>query len=77
MNRHVRTRHPQIYRKEVSKRVTCDNADISSDIDTPYAIKTEEIYASDHKDVDLDDVAGKLVFAHTKLIKLTSNHYRI
>lgn len=57
MNRHVRTRHPQIYRKEVSKRVTCDNADIGSDIDTPYAIKTEEIYASDHKDVDLDDVA--------------------
>ncbi|CAB3235361.1 unnamed protein product [Arctia plantaginis] len=48
MNRHVRTRHPLVFKSEVTKRERVDSVHvITSEMDTPYAIKTEEIYASD------------------------------
>ncbi|XP_075976525.1 uncharacterized protein LOC142976835 [Anticarsia gemmatalis] len=48
MNRHVRTRHPIVFKNEVTKRERVDSVHvITSEVETPYAIKTEEIYASD------------------------------
>ncbi|KAG6441711.1 hypothetical protein O3G_MSEX001999 [Manduca sexta] len=53
MNRHVRTRHPHVFKKEITQRDTSESFDLSSEVETPYAIKTEEIYASDR---DLEDM---------------------
>ncbi|CAH0673868.1 unnamed protein product [Spodoptera exigua] len=53
MNRHVRSRHPMVFKSEVTKREKSDTILVdsgfvlTSETNTPYAIKTEEIYASD------------------------------
>ncbi|KAJ0177662.1 hypothetical protein K1T71_006535 [Dendrolimus kikuchii] len=49
MNRHIRTRHPVEFSREISK-IDCGGLEVSDDTETPYAIKTEEIYASDSLD---------------------------
>lgn len=60
MNRHVRTRHPLVFKSEVTKRERVDSVHVvTSEVDTPYAIKTEEIYASDK---DYEEISGKNIF---------------
>ncbi|XP_073952633.1 uncharacterized protein [Choristoneura fumiferana] len=52
MNRHVRTRHPSIYKVEVGSKGEAEPIlDLGCEVETPYAVKTEEITASD-KDYD-------------------------
>ncbi|CAH2040243.1 unnamed protein product, partial [Iphiclides podalirius] len=51
MNRHVRTRHPTVYKSEIERKKDSDQNDIGCEIETPYNIKTEDIKVSD-KDYD-------------------------
>ncbi|KAI8421135.1 hypothetical protein MSG28_008227, partial [Choristoneura fumiferana] len=47
MNRHVRTRHPSIYKVEVGSKGEAEPIlDLGCEVETPYAVKTEEITAS-------------------------------
>ncbi|CAD0200261.1 unnamed protein product [Chrysodeixis includens] len=55
MNRHVRSRHPMVYKSEVTKRERENMQVIGSVTDTPYAIKTEEIYASERDFEEVTD----------------------
>lgn len=62
MNRHIRTRHPGIFKSETIRKRRDSYVDTDSmefaEVDTPMAIKTEEISASDK---DLDDSFGKYI----------------
>ncbi|KAJ8718879.1 hypothetical protein PYW07_016435 [Mythimna separata] len=63
MNRHVRSRHPTVFKSEVAKRDKGDSVHmLTSETDTPYAIKTEEIYASDRdfEEITADSPTQKL-----------------
>ncbi|XP_026730302.1 uncharacterized protein LOC113495654 isoform X2 [Trichoplusia ni] len=56
MNRHVRSRHPTVFKSEVTKRDRVENMHVITSVtDTPYAIKTEEIYASDRDYEEVTD----------------------
>ncbi|XP_063893804.1 uncharacterized protein LOC110377185 isoform X3 [Helicoverpa armigera] len=55
MNRHVKSRHPTVFKSEVIKRERVDTVVFTSETDTPYAIKTEEIYASDRDYEEVTD----------------------
>lgn len=65
MNRHVRSRHPTVFKSEVTKRQKGDTILVdsgyvlTSETNTPYAIKTEEIYASD-RDFEEIITTGKI-----------------
>ncbi|XP_061704408.1 uncharacterized protein LOC133515832 isoform X2 [Cydia pomonella] len=50
MNRHVRTRHPNIYQVEVGGKGEVDSILDLREVETPYAVKTEEITDKDYDD---------------------------
>lgn len=60
MNRHIRTRHPGVFKSETFRKRRDSYVDADSmeyaEVDTPMAIKTEEIAASDK---DCDESLGK------------------
>lgn len=63
MNRHIRTRHPGIFKSETFRKrrdsyVDADSIEFS-EVETPMAVKTEEISASDK---DFDDSFGECSF---------------
>lgn len=62
MNRHIRTRHPGIFKSETIRKRRDSYVDTDAmefaEVDTPMAIKTEEISASDK---DIDDSFGKYI----------------
>ncbi|CAG4933990.1 unnamed protein product [Parnassius apollo] len=47
MNRHVRTRHPSVYKSEIERKKDSDHLDIVSETEAPYSIGTEDIKVSD------------------------------
>ncbi|CAK1579128.1 unnamed protein product [Parnassius mnemosyne] len=51
MNRHVRTRHPSVYKSEIERKKDSDQIDNMSEIETPYSIGAEDIKAND-KELD-------------------------
>ncbi|XP_063367503.1 uncharacterized protein LOC134655922 [Cydia amplana] len=50
MNRHVRTRHPNVYQVEVGGKGEADSILDLQEVETPYAVKTEEITDKDYDD---------------------------
>ncbi|XP_063541213.1 uncharacterized protein LOC134750046 isoform X2 [Cydia strobilella] len=50
MNRHVRTRHPDVYQVEVRGKGEADSFLDLQEVETPYAVKTEEITDKDYDD---------------------------
>ncbi|XP_063635398.1 uncharacterized protein LOC134806068 isoform X1 [Cydia splendana] len=50
MNRHVRTRHPNVYQVEVGGKGETDPILDLQEVETPYAVKTEEITDKDYDD---------------------------
>lgn len=63
MNRHIRTRHPGIFMSETVRKRRDSYVDADpiefAEVDTPMAIKTEEIAASDK---DIDESFGEFFF---------------
>lgn len=57
MNRHVRTRHPSVYKSEIERKKDSDQIDITNEINTTYNIKTEDMKINDK---ELDDAYGKI-----------------
>lgn len=76
MNRHVRSRHPTVFKSEVTKRQKGDTILVdsgyvlTSETNTPYAIKTEEIYASD-RDFEEIITTGKILIGFCIFDKLS------
>ncbi|CAK1579127.1 unnamed protein product [Parnassius mnemosyne] len=56
MNRHVRTRHPSVYKSEIERKKDSDQIDNMSEIETPYSIGAEDIKANDK---ELDESYGQ------------------
>ncbi|XP_068622506.1 uncharacterized protein [Battus philenor] len=57
MNRHVRTRHPSVYKSEIERKRVPDQGDVNFEADNPYNVKIEELKVIDK---DLDDAFESL-----------------